>query len=224
MGESAISISDLQRSGWISHTIREAGHVTQALSRLRVGDSLAIRGPFGSSWPLDDCAGRDVIIVAGGIGLAPLRPVIHDMMEKPGLYGQRTVLLGGRSPEHLLFQEEYEKWQEAGIELRTTVDRSMPGWTGHVGVVPLMLDRLQIRMPTHTVIFVCGPEVMMWYAVRSALNKHIPPENIWVNTERNMNCAVGLCGHCQFGPEFICKDGPILRYDWLSPWMKVKGL
>lgn len=223
VGESAISISGPIRNGLISHTIREAGNVTRALARLHVGDGVAIRGPFGSSWPLDDCAGRDVVIVAGGIGLAPLRPVIHDMIEHPGHYGQKTVLVGGRSPEHLLYQAEYDQWKAGGISLETTVDRSVPGWEGNVGVVPPMFDRLSIRTPSHTVVFVCGPEVMMWYAVRSALNKSIPPENIWINTERNMNCAVGLCGHCQFGPEFICKDGPILRYDWLSSWMKVKG-
>lgn len=224
VGESAISISAPIRDGLIAHTIREAGNVTRALAQLDIGDSIAIRGPFGSSWPLDDCAGRDVVIVAGGIGLAPLRPVIHDMLEHPDHYGQKTVLVGGRSPEHLLFQMEYDQWKSGGISLETTVDRSVPGWEGNVGVVPVMLDRLSIRTPNHTVVFVCGPEVMMWYAVRSALNKLIPPENIWINTERNMNCAVGLCGHCQFGPEFICKDGPILRYDWLFPWMKVKGL
>jgi NAD(P)H-flavin reductase len=224
IGESAISISALPEGGRIPHTVRVAGNVTGALARLGEGGHLGLRGPFGRGWPLDECAGRDVVIVAGGIGLAPLRPVIHAVLAEPERYGRLTVLCGARSPEHLLYQHEHSRWLAGGAAVETTVDRWAPGWTGHVGVVPLLVDRMDLPDPRNSVLLVCGPDVMMWYTVQSALKRGLAPEQIWLTLERNMNCAIGLCGHCQFGPAFICKDGPVLRYDALAPLLRVKDL
>lgn len=225
IGEAAISISsDPERNDGLLHTIRTAGNVTRALARLGEGGSLGLRGPFGSSWPLDDYAGWDLVIVAGGIGLAPLRPVIYRALAERDTFGRITLLCGARSPENLLYQQEYESWKQRGAIVDVTVDRSVPGWQGHVGVVPLLLDRVRLERPEKTAVFICGPEVMMWYTARSAREKGIAAGSIWINMERNMNCAVGLCGHCQFGPAFICKDGPILRFDTLAPFLRVKDL
>lgn len=224
VGESAISISgDPADRMRIPHTVREAGNVTHALARLRPGDSIGIRGPFGSSWPVDTCSGCDVIVVAGGIGLAPLRPALYELLRRDDV-GELSLLYGARAPSGLLFRDEYERWRAAGCDVQLTVDRAAPGWNGSVGVVTLLLDRLPITRPRETVLLTCGPEVMMWYTVQAALRRGIPASRIHVSLERNMNCAVGLCGHCQFGPEFICKDGPVLSFDRVAPFLKVHDL
>ncbi|HVA44803.1 MAG TPA: FAD/NAD(P)-binding protein [Pirellulales bacterium] len=207
-----------------SFTVRAMGNTTRALARLQAGDTLGLRAPFGSAWPLDVCEGADVVIVAGGLGLPPLRPAIHKIIEDRRLYGRVTLIYGSRTPDTLIYVREYDDWSRQQIEVLTTVDRADLSWKGNVGVVPLLLDYLQPLVPERTVVMTCGPEVMMRYTVRSAVARGIPIERIWASTERNMQCAIGLCGHCQFGPEFICKDGPVFRYDRIEPWLKVEGL
>lgn len=224
-GDSAISMSgDPDSLETLTHTIRAAGNVTRRIAEMKVGDTLGLRGPFGTSWPVDLCAGKDVILVAGGIGLPPLRPVIYRMLSEREKYGQITLLYGARTPEMLLYTDEYQRWQAQGLVVRETVDRSAPGWQGNVGVVPQLLERLQNFDPENTIMMICGPDIMMRFTARGALQRGMTTEQIWVSTERNMQCAVGLCGHCQLGPEFICKDGPVFRYNQISPWLKVEGL
>ncbi len=224
IGEIAISISGAAASCCpIAHTIREAGNVTRALAAMRVGDSVGLRGPFGSSWPIEHCHGKDIILVAGGIGLAPLRPVLYEILANRGLYGNVSLLVGARTVDGLLYGEQLEQWKEF-IDVYQTVDRATQGWSGHVGVVTALLDRLPIARPDTTVLMTCGPEVMMWYSIRSASGRGLSKESVWVSLERNMNCAIGMCGHCQLGPQFLCKDGPVFRYDQVASIMKVEGL
>ncbi|MCH9653684.1 MAG: FAD/NAD(P)-binding protein [Planctomycetes bacterium] len=224
-GESAISMSgDPDSPETLAHTIRLAGNVTKSISEMKVGDTLGLRGPFGTSWPLEACKGRDVILVAGGIGLPPLRPLIYRLLAERQQYGRLHLLYGARSPDMRLYTAERSLWSERGLELKETVDRSNPGWLGNVGVVPLLLERLESFEPKQTTMMICGPELMMRFTARTAMQRGMTAEQIWVSTERNMQCAVGLCGHCQLGPEFICKDGPIFRYDQISPYFKVEGL
>ncbi len=225
VGEIPISLSaGLDRQGTWDHTIRVAGNATRKLAGLGRGGSLGLRGPYGSSWPLDACAGADILLVAGGIGLAPLRPAVYHLLAARKRFGRRTLLYGGRTPGTLLYGREYDAWSGDGLDVQTTVDRSEPGWLGNVGVVPLLLDRLRPLSPGNSVLFLCGPEVMMRYTVRSALGRGLRKDQIWVSLERNMQCAVGLCGHCQLGPAFVCKDGPIFRYDRIEPFLDVEAL
>lgn len=224
-GEAAISISsDAANRETLDHTIRTAGNVTRGLERLKPGDTIGLRGPFGSSWPMQECVGRDVILVAGGIGLPPLRPVIYQLLQQREMHGQLNLLYGGRSPDVLLFQREYERWSSGGFQVHTTVDRSVPGWLGNIGVVTLLLERLRTFDSDNTIVLCCGPDVMMRFVARTATERGIPEQRIWISSERNMQCAIGLCGHCQLGPEFVCKDGPVFRYDRIAPLMKVEGL
>lgn len=225
VGEVAISISgDPADASRLLHTIRVAGVVTQALADAGEGASLGLRGPFGSSWPMDECARKDVVLVAGGIGLAPLRPAIYEIITNRDRFGQVALLYGSRTPGGLLYPEEYADWQSHKLDVQTTVDRTTDGWQGNVGVVTLLLDRLALPRPSETVLMTCGPEVMMWYTIQSAKARGLREENVYVSLERNMNCAVGLCGHCQLGPEFICKDGPVFRYDRVASILKVHEL
>ena len=224
-GEIAISISsDPQHRETCRHTVRVAGNVTRTLAGLKVGDTLGLRGPFGTCWPLDECIGRDVILVSGGIGLAPLRPAIYALLRNRRQFGRLNLLYGARSPDTLLFAHQYDEWSQKGINMHTTVDRAATDWAGNVGVVTLLLQRLRTFDPRNTILICCGPEVMMRFTARAALERGLSPQQIWVSLERNMQCAVGLCGHCQLGPEFICRDGPVFRYDRIAPWLDLKGL
>lgn len=227
VGESAISMSGDPEGrtgqGWI-HTVRVAGNVTKTLAGLGRGDTLGLRGPFGAGWPVDELAGRDVVIVAGGLGLAPLRPLVHLLMNHREQYGTVWLICGARTPDGLLYQAEYPEWRQHRLDVQLTVDRADHGWSDHVGVVTLLIDRLVLPRPDQTQLVTCGPEVMMKYAALSAMNRGIHSDRIWVSLERNMQCAVGLCGHCQLGPEFLCKDGPVLRYDRVQPYLFVEHL
>jgi NAD(P)H-flavin reductase len=224
LGEAAISISsDIEDSRRIAHTIRIAGNVTTAISRMNVGDVLGVRGPFGSWWCLEDCLGRDVVIAAGGIGLPPIRPVLYYIMHHRREFGRVVVLYGARTPNDLQFTSEYKTWQEAGIELDITVDRGDDNWTGRVGVVPILFYNTRID-PKNTVILTCGPEIMIRFVIFEALARRVPPERIFVSLERNMKCGIGSCGHCQIGPFFVCKDGPVFSFDQLQPYVNVEEL
>jgi NAD(P)H-flavin reductase len=222
IGEVAISISsDPGGPETLQHTIREAGNVTDAIARLKVGETIGLRGPFGSAWPMEAAEGSDLIIVGGGIGLAPLRPAVYHVMNHREKYGQVTILTGARSPVDLLYPDEYDSWRGRDIDVIVTVDRSDHSWRGHVGVVPMMFYNLRPD-PRRTIVFTCGPEIMMRFVIYEALARRIAKERIYVSLERNMKCAIGLCGHCQFGPVFLCKEGPVLNFAQIEPFFGVE--
>jgi len=219
-GESAISISGDPgfKEGSLTHTIRRVGTVTGALSRLKAGDQIGLRGPFGNPWPMESLQGRDLVFVAGGIGLAPLRPAIYHALSHRSDYGRIVILAGARSPEDVLFAEELDRWKaEEGVETRVTVDRAEEGWTRSVGVVTRLIRKSEFN-PLNTAALICGPEIMMRYTRAELRNRGVADEQIFVTMERNMKCAVAFCGHCQLGPEFICKDGPVFRFDRIAFW------
>ncbi len=221
-GEAAISISsDIEERETVGHTIRFVGNVTKAVSRLKVGEVVGLRGPFGTSWPIREMKGKDVFIACGGIGLPPLRPVLYHIMKNRADYGKVTLLYGARVPTDLMYTNEYETWKNAGIDVETTVDRGDANWRGRVGVVPMWF--YQFRINAHnTTVLTCGPEIMIRFVIYEALARRIPFENIYVSLERNMKCGQGSCGHCQLGPYFICKDGPVFRFDALEPFFNVE--
>jgi NAD(P)H-flavin reductase len=214
VGEVPISISGSpQSSKALTHTTREVGSVTRAMRRLKPGDLLGVRGPFGSRWPVEQAAGDDVVIVAGGIGLAPLRPALCQLLSQREKYGKLVLLYGTRSPTDILFRRDLEKWRSRfDLEVHVTVDRAMGNWRGNVGVVTTLIPKASFD-PSSTVAMVCGPEVMMRHTVRELQRRGVRPENTYLSLERNMKCAIGLCGHCQFGPLFLCKDGPVFGFD-----------
>jgi len=222
IGESAISVSsDPAQHESLLHTVRVAGNVTMALSKRKSGDKVALRGPFGSAWPVDACRGKDVVIACGGIGLAPLRPVIYHIISHRSDYGQVYLLYGARTPSDMLYTDEYEDWQAADIDVQVTVDIGDDAWRGNIGVVPVLFYRLRLGAP-QTRVLTCGPEVMMRFVIFECLARELRPEHIYLSMERNMNCALGFCGHCQLGPAFVCKDGPVFTYDEMQPYMHVK--
>jgi NAD(P)H-flavin reductase len=223
-GESAISISsDPARKGRLSHTVRAAGNVTQALARKKVGDHIAVRGPFGSSWPVESYRGYDVVIACGGIGLAPLRPAIYHILNHRTNYGRAILLYGARTSKDLLYSAEYDTWRAKGLEVEVTVDIGDADWQGHVGVVPILYYRLRLQ-PKQTIVMACGPEIMMRFVVFEALARRLPADNIFVSLERNMSCAMGFCGHCQYGPHFVCKDGPVFNFRQVEPFFNLEDL
>lgn len=224
VGEVPIGISDSAGDDRLSFTVRGAGNTTRGLTALASGDTFGVRGPFGSCWPLEACRGRDVVIAAGGLGLPPLRPLVREVLANRAQFGRVFLLYGARTPDALIYAREYDDWRRNGIEVSVTVDQADVRWTGNVGVVPLLLDRLEPLVADRTILLTCGPEVMMRYVILSALRRGLRKDQCWISTERNMQCAIGLCGHCQLGPEFICKDGPVFRYDRIERWLSVEGL
>jgi NAD(P)H-flavin reductase len=222
IGEAAISISsDPDKPDRLSHTVRAAGNVTQALARKRPGEQIGIRGPFGSAWPLNACKGQDVVIACGGIGLAPLRPAIYAIMQHRSDFGRVILLYGARTRADLLYAAEYDAWRERNLEIEVTVDIGGPEWTGNIGVVPVLFYRLRLHGP-RTCLLTCGPEIMIRFVIFEALARKVKPEHIYLSMERNMSCAVGLCGRCQLGPAFVCKDGPVFTYKQMAPYLHVE--
>ncbi len=213
-GEVPISISgDPATPEVLVHTIRAVGAVTRALQKLQKGDVVGVRGPFGTAWPVELAHGHDVVLVTGGIGLAPLRPALYHVLLHRGLYGRVVLLYGARTPRDLIFTRELREWRgRFDIEVEVTVDRATAEWQGAVGVVTRLIDRSPFDAAS-AMAFVCGPEVMIRFSVMALEKRGLPQPNIFVSMERNMKCAVGVCGHCQFGPWFVCKDGPVFRYD-----------
>ncbi len=218
-GEIPISISgDPGESDRFSHTTRVAGTVTRALHNLKRGEMLGVRGPFGSHWPIEQARGKDVVLVAGGIGLAPLRPALLQLICERDRYRQIVLLYGARTPQDILYLKDLEKWKTRyGIDVYITVDRSTKDWRGHVGVVTTLLSGAPFDS-SQAMAFVCGPEIMMRFTVMALLKRGMPSEKIFLSLERNMKCAVGFCGHCQYGPAFICKDGPVFSYERIA-WL-----
>ncbi len=223
VGEVPISISgDPADPSKLTHTTRAVGVVTRAMRRLRPGDTLGIRGPFGSAWPVEEVAGRDVVIIAGGIGLAPLRPVIHHLMRHRLRYNRIVILYGARTPKDILYPKELGRWSaRLDVEVFATVDRATRRWRGNVGVITRLIPRAPFD-PENVVAMVCGPEIMMSFTVLELHRRGVASDRIYVSMERNMKCAVGLCGHCQYGPHFICKDGPVFRFDAVEDLFRVR--
>jgi NAD(P)H-flavin reductase len=225
VGEVPISTSAVHLGdGSLTHTVRAVGQVSGALCALEPGDVVGIRGPYGNEWPLAEAVGGDLVVVAGGIGLAPLRPAIRHALVHRGDYGAVSVLLGARTPADLLFRSEIEEWRaRLDVEVDVIVDAAAPGWHGRVGLVTRLIPGAVFE-PEKATAFVCGPEVMMVFVVRSLLERGVPSDRIWVSMERNMRCGVGHCGHCQLGPKLICRDGPVFRADEMMPLMEVREL
>jgi NAD(P)H-flavin reductase len=223
VGESAISLSAL-RAGRLIHTVRAVGPVTRALVALRPGQALGVRGPFGVGWPMAEVEGRDVVILAGGLGLAPLRPVLSVLAAERARYGQVIVLYGARSPADILYERELQRLRRRlDLEIEVTVDHAGSDWRGHVGVVTTLLGRFKLE-PAKTVALVCGPEIMMRFAVAALKDAGVATDAVYLSMERNMRCAIGQCGHCQFGPLFICRDGPVFRHDRVAHFLGLKEL
>jgi len=216
-GEAAISIcSDSSNTGSFMHTIHKVGYVTGYISRLKAGDVIGVRGPFGSNWPVHEAEGKDVCIIAGGIGLAPLRPMIYHIFNNRKKFGRINILYGARTPNDLLYSTELEAWsKKQNVNVEITVDRADSSWKGHVGVVTTIIDYAQLK-PLNTIAMVCGPELMMNFCIDELLTLGFTESSVYLSMERNMKCALGFCGHCQFGHNFICKDGPVFNYGYIK--------
>ncbi len=213
VGEIPISISgDPARRRPLVHTTRAVGTVSKAMRELKPEDVIGVRGPFGSHWPIERAMGKDVVIVAGGIGLAPLRSAMYQVISQREKYGKVVLLYGARTPEDILYRREVEHWRaHFDLEVYVTVDNATGKWRGSVGVVTRLIPRAPFD-PLNTVAMICGPEVMMRFTAAELEKRGVATENIFVSMERNMKCAVGQCGHCQYGPYFVCKDGPVFQY------------
>lgn len=212
-GEIPLSISgDPASPDVLVHTIRTVGAVTMAMKSIRKGDLVGIRGPYGTPWPLDEAVGSDLVIVAGGIGLAPIRPLIKEALRRRQQFGELVLLYGTREPDDILFSRDLEEWRSRfDFHVFVTVDRALGRWKGHVGVVTSLLPKASFD-PMNTMAMICGPEVMMRFSARDFLNLGVDPAHLYLSMERNMKCGIGLCGHCQFGPYFVCREGPVFHY------------
>lgn len=217
VGEAAISMSgDPADRDKFVHTIRSVGAVSAALGAIPPGGIVGVRGPFGAAWPMQAAEGRDVVIVAGGLGLAPLRPAIYDLLARREKFGRVAILIGMRNPSAILYRLEIEEWRRRlDTDIEVTVDHGDAAWRGNVGVVSALVPRMKFD-PENTIAMVCGPEIMMRFATNALRDARVPADRIYLSMERNMKCAVGLCGRCQLGPHFVCKDGPVLRLDRLT--------
>ncbi|GAS89447.1 oxidoreductase FAD/NAD(P)-binding subunit [Mycolicibacterium brisbanense] len=226
IGEIAISVSAVPTASdpTISHTVRSVGAVSRALRGSGPGTVIGMRGPFGTSWGLTEAVGRDLVIVAGGVGLAPLRPVVHGVLADRTAYGKVTVIAGARSRDDFLFATEIQQWtHDETLDVHLTVDVPVQGWPGEVGLVTEPLRRLPLR-PEQTTALLCGPEPMMRGAAIELIRKGLEATDIRVSLERNMQCGIGWCGHCQLGPLLLCRDGPVVGYDIAEPLLSVKEL
>jgi NAD(P)H-flavin reductase len=225
LGEVAISMSgDPAQEDRIVHTVRAVGAVSGALSRLRRGGIVGVRGPYGSGWPVAEAEGSDIIIIAGGLGLAPLRPAIYRVLARRQHYGRIVLLYGARGPSDILYRRELEAWRRRlDVEIEVTVDHAGADWRGNVGVVPALIPR-SLFDPQHAVAFVCGPEIMMRFTIAALRDRGLSAQQIYLSMERHMKCAVGLCGRCQFGANFICRDGPVFRFDRIAPVFGIREI
>lgn len=219
VGEIPISLSGDPANPYRQvHTVRAVGPVSQALAALSPAATVGLRGPFGQGWPVEAAVGADVVLIAGGLGLAPLRPALYYILSRRAHYGHVVLLYGTRSPGDILFRRELERWRRrSDLEVRVTVDHAGSDWVGRVGVVIDLVPSASFD-PADTVAFVCGPEVMMRFAVAALQKVGVDDAAIHLSMERNMKCAIGHCGHCQFGPTFVCKDGPVLSFE------RIRGL
>jgi anaerobic sulfite reductase subunit B len=220
-GEIPVSVSAIPPTGGLAHTVRSVGAVSEGLYAAEVGDVIGVRGPYGTGWELEKALGQDLVVVAGGIGLAPLSPLIRDAEAGTEPYGRLNVLVGARTPADLMAKAETGQWKTAYTGV--TVDRPDDRWTGHIGVVTTLLDRARFA-PRNTTAFVCGPEPMIRATARDLLHRGVPADRIRVSLERNMRCATGHCGHCQLGPLLLCRDGPVVTWERAEPLLYVREL
>lgn len=226
VGEIAISVSgDPSAPGdRLSQTVRNVGAVSRALRDAPLGATVGVRGPYGVGWDVESATGQDVVVVAGGLGLAPLRPVVLSVLGERDRFGRATLVAGARGPQEFLFRAELAAWQERDdLDVELTVDVPDQRWTGPVGFVTESLARVRLD-PARTVVFLCGPEPMMRFSAAVLLRKGVPPERIRLSLERNMKCGIALCGHCQLGPLIVCRDGPVVTYDVAAPLLTVREL
>ena len=224
VGEVAISMSGDREHNAFVHTVRDVGAVSGAIAKLAPGAVIGLRGPFGTGWPVKEAEGSDVVIVAGGLGLAPLRPAIYQILANRGRYGRVVILFGSRNPTEMLYRHELREWrQRLDIDIEVTVDHADADWRGNVGVVPALIPRAAFD-PHEAVALICGPEVMMRFTVNALRDAGLTNDRIYISMERNMKCAIGLCGHCQFGPTFVCKDGPVMRFDRIASIFAVREI
>lgn len=222
VGEVPISISGNPAGQNVVHTVRDVGAVTHAICKLKPGHPVGLRGPFGRGWPMEGAVGDDVIVIAGGVGLAPLRSTIYRLIHDRARYGSVSVIYGARTPADLLYVRELERWRARfDLDTAVTVDRADRNWHGHVGVVTKLIPKAAID-PAHATAFICGPEVMMRFTIRELQTLGVADDHIFISMERNMRCAIGLCGHCQFGPTLICRDGPVFSYEEIHPFFGMR--
>ena len=225
VGEIPVSISgDPSDAKRLVQTIRAVGKVSEALTKLPTGEPLGLRGPFGTAWPVEECYGHDVVVAAGGLGIAPLRPALYQLQAERKRFGKLVLLYGTRRPEDILVRHQLAAWrQQLDMEIEVTVDHAGADWRGHIGVVTRLIPRLGIDAG-NAMALVCGPEVMMRFAASALHDYGLPEPAIHLSLERNMKCAVGLCGHCQFAGSFVCKDGPVMRYDKVRRLLGLKEI
>jgi anaerobic sulfite reductase subunit B len=223
IGEVPISVSAAGDAP-LTHTVRSVGPVTRAICAATRGDVLGVRGPFGNAWPVEQAIGADVVVIAGGIGLAPLRGALLEVLRRRGEYGNVALLYGSRTPADLLYRNELQRLRgRFDLQVDVTVDAAEGGWQGKVGVVPKLVAGAHFD-PDATIALVCGPEIMMHFVARALLERGVAADRIYLSMERNMHCGLGHCGHCQLGPTLICRDGPVYRYDEVEPLMAVREL
>ena len=222
VGEIPISVSSLIiPHPTLVHTIQDVGPVSMAINSLAKGDTIGVRGPFGTVWPIDEAKSKDIIIMAGGVGLCPLRPLIESILSRRDQFGEVNILYGARAPGDIIFHHDIISWQsDPSINFRITVDHAVSQWRGNVGVVTHLLEKARFE-PGNTIVYICGPEVMMRFSVYACLAAAVHESSIYISMERNMKCAIGFCGHCQLGPYFMCKDGSVFQYSKLKPYLNV---
>ena len=221
VGEVPISVSgDPEAPGPVRHTIRDMGAVTHALCTRQPGQEVGVRGPYGTHWPMAEAEGGDVVVVAGGVGMPPMRSAFYHLIAHRDRYRRIVLLYGARTPADLLYPEELSSWRgRFDLDVQVTVDTASGDWHGGVGVVPDLIGSAPFD-PAATTAFMVGPEVMMRFTVRALTRAGVPDERIFLSAERNMHCAAALCGHCQIGPFFVCRDGPVFSYRALGPWLR----
>lgn len=223
VGEVPISVSGLDADGRLVQTIRDVGAVTHKLCALDPGTTLGVRGPLGRGWPVDDLAGADVVVVAGGLGLAPLRLAVLALLADRRRFGKLVLLYGARTPADLLYRDEVDEWAENGFDVQVTVDAADAEWQGPVGVVGKLVARAGFD-PRNAATLMCGPEVMMRFTAVALAERGVAAERTYVSLERSMKCGIGQCGHCQIGPTLVCLDGPVYSWAEIARWLSVREL
>jgi len=223
VGEIPVSVSgDCRDLDTLVHTIREVGPVTNAMATLRPGDVVGIRGPFGRPWPIDEVTGFDLIFVTSTIGLAPLRPLIYEVLHRRSDFGKVVICYGTRGTDDIMFEADLHRWRARfDTVVHLTVHSAPSGYRGRVGGVASAIRTARVDWPS-TQAFVCRSEALTRQAVDTLGGLGVTPDRVWVTLERNMQCGIGLCGHCQLGPTFMCKDGPVYRFDQIEPLYAVR--
>jgi NAD(P)H-flavin reductase len=225
LGEVPVSISgDPSRPNELVHTVRSAGKITDSITKAMPGDTLGVRGPYGVGWPLAEAEGKDILVVAGGLGLPPLRPMLYELLAHRARYQRFEMIYGARTPKDLVHYEDVQRWRtRSDLRLQVTVDAAGRDWYGDVGLVTARIPDTRLD-PPNTVAFLCGPEIMMRLTAQALTALGVPERAIWISMERNMKCAVGLCGHCQWGPAFVCRDGPVFCYRDVKPRLTTREI